>query len=329
MTHRGFWFILARMRRVWHRRGDGGVCWRILQPRDRVYRRLNGGRPDAFVRQHGAPHGFRVDPERLGFVAAVSLLDRTHHRQSQGRDHVEGDLTLDFAAPISGSDAFQAESRCLDQLAGGGWQTESATQQNANVLQGIAARIRPSLPSSDGTSTSAAQDLATARLGLGDLPILTRLRAELPASALTRDLLLRASAEGVKARDYTFLATTNTVTPPACPPLNCLSGWGRRETDGTIRYPFGQSVAPSTTFSGRYTAGSLPTHIAQVTTVEPSVLPRTYEQCRNSDGTLIPRTGGGGCSVRSAPANPRGLMPLLAGIAVCVSLRRKRQSPAK
>src|SRR5207253_2279499 len=60
-------------------------------------------------------------------------------------------------------------------------------------------------------------DVRVAFEGIGETAVVTRLRANLPAAALDRDLVLQASAEGSRPRTYNYGHVLNTPpTPPPC-----------------------------------------------------------------------------------------------------------------
>lgn len=237
-------------------------------------------------------------------------------------------LTYDFSARTDGMAAFRAESRRLDQIAGGGWQTESALPQDRSQLERFARAYPQSPPGPDGMSASVQADVITALAGIDGPLMLTRLRAELPTSALTRDLRLQASAANTLSSRYEFGAALNTPVPAACEPLRCAENWGRIETDGAINDPFNRVVAPSSTFPGRYTAGSLPAYSPRVTRVEPARLPPIREQC-NSVGRAVAQptgVGGGGCAVGAVSKSRSTSCMFAFGLVLCASAasRRKR-----
>lgn len=258
-------------------------------------------------------------------LALMVIADSRYEAQNFPNFRVrDEDLTYDFNAPRRAEEEFRAASRRLDVMAGGGWQTETSRQVDGSLLSFSAQRIPPSPPGMDGTSTSAADDVRTALTGLGGNVVITRLRAELPASALTRDLLLRASIEEPFGNNYSFGTVLNAQTPPVCAPLQCMPNWGRYETDGYIRDPFGQIVAPGTVFPARYTRGSVPPHQPVIRNVEPGVLPPIQPVC---PGVAHPGVGGGGCAVHypTSGTNTAGTCALVA-LALCLTVKVRKRS---
>lgn len=105
------------------------------------------------------------------------------------------------------------------------WLTEVAGRQDLNAWNVPGAGFRP--PPADGggasedggistTPTDPTEDLRIIRSTVGSNPYVTRLRADLPAIMLDRDLTLQSSDRGERAQLYQYGNQTNIPPRPSC-----------------------------------------------------------------------------------------------------------------
>ncbi len=158
--------------------------------------------------------------DRVGLsltVVAPSRIEAMNFPNGELRDE---DFTYDWNAPVtdlSGAflNAFNVMNRAQGQRV---WLTESSLPQQREQLRFLAQRLPQRAGFDGGMSTATAEDdVDVAFTGLGATATLTRLRADLPAAMLDRDLQLAASDRGMRERTYTFGVERNRPMYSACP----------------------------------------------------------------------------------------------------------------
>ncbi len=194
--------------------------------------------------------------DKVGMTLVVIAGTRFEASNFPNGELANNDLTWDWNAnPIhSPAEDFRAAQRALNQRVGGrGWLTESAMPQNSNFLQNIARNAQFALQRPPGSAPicppdammmgmpcvepTPERDMQAALVGLSEQVTITRLHAELPVSALDRDLQLQpAASNAVRPRDYTYGTILN--PPPEPPP--CAN-------PGPARVPAQQPIRCSTT----------------------------------------------------------------------------------
>lgn len=258
--------------------------------------------------------------DKVGLLLTVISSSRMEAQNFANFALSSEDLEWDFATMNNAVAQYRAVVSQRIRALGAAWQTETVRTESAqNALFAYRAEITPVAPSSDagaedgGPIAPTQTDISVALSGLADSVVFTRMRAELSASQLDRDLLLRAATGGDLPQFVRFGVMRNTPTPAACAPLNCGATDGRFETDGTISGVYGELVAPSTVFPAVYRAGSLPVH----TPVERTVIPA---QCSSNMPGPIVR-----CSVETPGVARFGAFAVMfAALSAVVALRRRR-----
>lgn len=293
-------FIALRLR--------GGEGLRRMAP---VRVRMPGSQPVLPLRMVAAGIS-----DKVGMLLTVVADARLEAQNFANFTVSSDDLRWDFAANPDAVSLYRAAVAAKIRALGAAWQTESSLWSTASALRGA---VRSPRVDADAGATDSDLDVALAGLSPRSV-VVTRLRAELTAAQLDRDLVLRASTGLDVPQFVRFSTLLNTPTPAACPPLRCERDQGRFETDGTIYGPYSERVAPSTVFPAVYRAGSLPDHAP----VERSVPPVA---CGGPPPASIAGGGPVGCSVPAA-ASARGatMVALCSMMGLGALLRRARQS---
>ena len=162
--------------------------------------------------------------DRVGLSLTVFAEARIEAMNFPNLELSDNDFTYDWNNPPTDFatlfvDTFNVRNHAMgDRL----WLTESATMQNASNLTFLAMRLpgRSGFGPDSGVSmsaTSAVEDVAVAFQGIGPNAMMTRLRADLPARALDRDLDLAASDRGPRDRFYQFGHVLNRPAFSTCP----------------------------------------------------------------------------------------------------------------
>ena len=171
--------------------------------------------------------------DRVGLSLTVIAAARIEAMNFPNGEFTNNDFTYDWNLPPSDLgrvfiDAFNTRNRASgDRL----WLTESSMRFDQYSLSSLAARLpsRFGFAPGDGGSgmavSSAVDDVNTAFMGLGSTAMITRMRADLPARMLDRDLQLAASDSGPRDRTYTFGRELNRPMYLACP-------WPARDAGG-------------------------------------------------------------------------------------------------
>lgn len=265
--------------------------------------------------------------DKVGLLLTVIAESRMEAQNFANFTITGNDLVWDFAA---GSDAvalYRDAVRARQRTLGAAWQTESTTNvDRASARWQFDAGFTEGMLDDAGVGE---KDIDVATRGMSARTIVfTRLRAELTAPQLDRDLSLSASIGGEVPRDVRFGTIRNAPTPAACAPLNCGADEGRFETDGTIYGPYSERIAPSTVIPAEYRPGSLPDHQPIERTVPPS-------QCGSASGPIVgpnginvarPTSTPMRCAVGAPARAPWSSFGALAsGLALVVALRRARK----
>jgi hypothetical protein len=151
--------------------------------------------------------------DKVGLLLMVLASSRYEAMNFPNGEITPAQLTYDFNAPTDPAEDFRRAFDALNRTSGGRlWLTESSdrvareTVERASQFGGGRAPI--------GGSTVTSDDAQVAFQGIGQNATLTRLRADLGAAALDRDLQLSASDLGAKDRVHTYGVVRN--TPPPC-----------------------------------------------------------------------------------------------------------------
>ncbi len=191
--------------------------------------------------------------DRVGLSLTVFAEARIEAMNFPNLELSNDDFTYDWNSPPRDFsslfvDTFNARNRAMgDRL----WLTESSTQQNATNLSFLAQRLpsRTGFGPDAGVSmspTSPTEDVAVAFEGIGATAMMTRMRADLPARALDRDLDLAASDRGPRDRFYQFGRVLNRPMYLTCPfPITDAGGDARVPVGDTGR-PIGLDGGPAT-----------------------------------------------------------------------------------
>ena len=166
--------------------------------------------------------------DRVGLSLMVLAPSRVEAMNFPNGEVRESELTYDFASPTDPSrdflDAFNRLNAANGQRL---WLTESSFSLARTTLDFLAMTAPPLLrdggvSSSDdsgvGVMPDLREDISVAFDGLGASARLTRMRADMPAAMLDRDLLLAASDNTAeRSRSYSYGVVRNRPPPPTCP----------------------------------------------------------------------------------------------------------------
>jgi len=168
--------------------------------------------------------------DRVGLSLTTIAESRVEAMNFPNAQFADTDFTYDWSAPPSDLgqvflDAFNARNRAMGDRV---WLTESSVPVDLSNLTFLAMRLPPRTgfpvdggAADGGVTTSPVDDVRVAFMGIGARATATRLRADLPARMLDRDLDLAASDLGVRDRTYTFGRELNRPAFSTCPfPFN-------------------------------------------------------------------------------------------------------------
>ena len=159
--------------------------------------------------------------DRVGLSLTTIAESRIEAMNFPNAQFADADFTYDWNAPPRDLgrvflDAFNARNRAMGDRV---WLTESSMPVELSNLTSLAMRLPPrtGFPADGGAATSPVDDVRVAFMGIGAQATATRLRADLPARMLDRDLDLAASDLGVRDRNYRFGRELNRPAFSACP----------------------------------------------------------------------------------------------------------------
>jgi hypothetical protein len=164
--------------------------------------------------------------DRVGLSLTTIAESRIEAMNFPNAQFADTDFTYDWNAPPRDLgrvflDAFNTRNRAMgDRL----WLTESSMPVNLANLTFLAQRLprRMGFPVDGGApdggmNSSPEDDVRVAFMGIGATATATRLRADLPARMLDRDLDLAASDLGMRDRNYSFGRELNRPLVSMCP----------------------------------------------------------------------------------------------------------------
>ena len=162
--------------------------------------------------------------DRVGLALTVIAPSRIEAMNFPNLELRDSDFTYDWNAPPADYaqvfvSAYDTRNRAMGNRL---WLTESSMDQDRESLASLAARLPPRAgfaPDAGAAmaTSSPVDDVTVAFTGLGDRARVTRMRADLAASALDRDLELAASDGGERQRFYQFGVERNRPAYAACP----------------------------------------------------------------------------------------------------------------
>ncbi|MEZ4407742.1 MAG: DUF2330 domain-containing protein [Polyangiales bacterium] len=237
--------------------------------------------------------------DRVGLSLTVIAPSRIEAMNFPNGELTNDDFTYDWNAPVTDLpsaylNAFNVMNRAQGQRV---WLTESSLPQQRLQIRSLAERLPRRAGFDDGgmPSATAADDVDVAFTGLGETATFTRMRADLPAAMLDRDLQLGASDRGMRDRFYTFGVERNRPMYSACP-------WPARD-GGTIPTDFDAGVGTGPVGNPAVDAGA--------------------------SNSLAPAASSGGlqCATTAPGLAGRGGAALALGVALgaLVAVRRKRR----
>lgn len=151
--------------------------------------------------------------DKVGLLLMVLASSRYEAMNFPNGEITPAQLTYDFNAPTTPADdfrrAFEALNRSNESRL---WLTESSLPVSRSTVERASQFGGGRVPVGGAMVTG--DDAVVAFQGIGSNATLTRLRADLAASALDRDLQLMASDLGMKERVHTYGTVRN--TPPPC-----------------------------------------------------------------------------------------------------------------
>lgn len=166
--------------------------------------------------------------DRVGISLTVVAPSRIEAMNFPNGELSDRDFTYDWNAPVTDlPGAFLSAFNAMNRRQGERlWLTETSLPQGRGQLRSLAERLpqRGGFGDASMPVSSAVDDVDTAFVGLGETATVTRLRADLPAVMLDRDLLLGASDLAERQRTYTFGVEQNRPRYAVCP-------WPSRDRD--------------------------------------------------------------------------------------------------
>ncbi len=179
--------------------------------------------------------------DRVGLSLTVFAEARIEAMNFPNLELSDDDFTYDWSAPPGDFsalfvDAFNARNRAMGERL---WLTESAMRQDRATLTSLALRLprRTGFDPDAGamSSSSAVDDVGVAFEGIGANAMVTRMRADLPARALDRDLDLAASDRSERNRFYRFGHELHRPMYQTCPwPLDAGADVPRAAVDASV-----------------------------------------------------------------------------------------------
>jgi len=152
--------------------------------------------------------------DKVGLLLMVLASSRYEAMNFPNGEITPSQLTYDFNAPTTPADDFRRAFEALNRSNGNRlWLTESSARVNRFTVE-RASQIGGGRGGPIGGATVTSDDAQVAFQGIGQDATLTRLRADLGASSLDRDLQLMASDLGMKDRVHTYGTVRN--MPPPC-----------------------------------------------------------------------------------------------------------------
>jgi MYXO-CTERM domain-containing protein len=161
--------------------------------------------------------------DKVGLLLTVLAPSRIGAMNFPNGEVQDRDLIWNWAFPGNPQADLRTAFEGINRAnRGRAWLTESAFQLNRFTLEGpirsgaLGRRgpVGPGVP--PGGPGAGLDDVREAFRGLGDNAYVTRLRADLPTTALDQDLILSASDRGNRERFYTY--GTVVGSPPPAPP---------------------------------------------------------------------------------------------------------------
>ncbi len=150
--------------------------------------------------------------DKVGLLLMVLAPSRYEAMNFPNGEIVPSSLTYDFNAPTVPAEDFRRAFEALNRANGNRlWLTESSDRVTRSTVENAARFGGGRVPV--GGSMVASDDARLAFQGIGETATLTRLRADLAATALDRDLQLMASDLGVKDRLHTYGVVRNRPLP--------------------------------------------------------------------------------------------------------------------
>jgi len=271
--------------------------------------------------------------DRVGLNLVVLAEGRYEAENFPNARFRDEDFTYDWLYPNASSlDQFVwAFNRLNTQHGGRVWLTESVS----SVFRGSFAFLETSQPFRDAGAQLTPEGRAdvTAAFGTGQQRTATRLRANLLAAMLDRDLVLQASADNVQFQRFSYGQQINIPPPPTCPNGARWNPNTRRFEGGTPFPPCADAGTPGTGFD----AGQRPRDSGTVVRDAGSTR-RDATTTPSLDGGMTPLDGDmpeapvvaeahGGCSVER-PGGGSGRTAAASGIALGLLawMRRRRRA---
>ncbi len=192
--------------------------------------------------------------DKVGLSLVVFADSRTEAGNFPNGELSDADFTWDWQGPqnpvVDYLNAFNALNNRNGRRV---WLTEVAGRQNIDswfIPRGAVSPPADGGGVSDGgistTPTDPMDDLRMIRSTIGSNPYVTRLRADLPAAMLDRDLTLQASDRGVRDSLYRYGDQTNIPPRPACLGPGGGDGGGTTVSDaGSAAMDGGTTAAPT------------------------------------------------------------------------------------
>ncbi len=165
--------------------------------------------------------------DKVGLSLVVFANSRTEAGNFPNGELSDADFTWDWQGPQNPvTDYLNAFNALNDRNGRRVWLTEVAGRQDLNTWSiPVSGEFRTPPPDGGGaaadggvstTPTDPMDDLRIIRTTVGSNAYVTRMRADLPAAMLDRDLTLQASDRGTRAQLYQYARQANVPPRPMC-----------------------------------------------------------------------------------------------------------------
>ncbi len=251
--------------------------------------------------------------DRVGLSLVVFANSRIEAENFPNGELSDADFTWDWSRSQNPSTDFLNAFTALNDRNGRRlWLTEMAARQETRGWFIPPSFASPPVDAGGAISTTPTNPMDDVRLitaALGPSPYVTRMRADLPAAMLDRDLTLQASDRANRSETYQYGAQLNVPPRPVCPSHDDAGMVARRDAGGTTPTDLGVTVVSD---AGR---GMDPV-VMDAGAVDASTAP-------------TPATAGGGasCAVDAAGAAKGGWSTwALGALAIAAGWRRRRRA---
>ncbi len=249
--------------------------------------------------------------DRVGLSLVVFANSRIEAENFPNGELSDADFTWDWARSQNPSTDFLNAFTALNNSNGRRlWLTEMAARQETARWFIPPSSMVTTVDAGGAISTTPTNPMDDVRLitaALGASPYVTRLRADLPAAMLDRDLALQASDRATRSETYQYGAQLNVPPRPVCPSYDDAGMVARRDA-GAVTTDIGGTVVSD--------AGAVVMTMDSGTVADAGV---------STAPTPATASGGASCAVDVAGATKSGWGAWALGALACAAGWRRRR----